>query len=266
MVGPMIAAWFLVSIMKVPSGADPTASDIRPLFAITAGITVISLIVVLTKLSNRKWTSSSTRGFNLFKDSKAILKGNKNAQKWLAIGALGQLPMGMVIPFWQVFAQEAKGANVVVLSGMVTAAAITSIIFGYPIGALADKIGRKKVLYIIIPLFWLSVVTLIVSPSPVFLIIAGILQGFMHIAGPLTAAIQRELVTVEFMGRWIGINRLISAIIGAIMAFVGGIIADKAGIQYVFLIFIAADVLIRMPLLISMPETLKYQASIKSEE
>ncbi|NLT40282.1 MAG: MFS transporter [Clostridiales bacterium] len=255
MAGPMIAAWFLVSIMGV-TGSTTNADDIRPLFYITASITIISLIVVVARLSNTKWTSSSSRSFNIIKDTKAILKGNKSAQKWLVIGALGQLPMGMVIPFWQVFAQETKGANVVVLGGMVTAAALTSIVLGYPIGALADKIGRKKVLYIVIPLFWLAAILLVVSSSPLFLIIAGILQGFFHISGPLTQTIQRELVPVEVMGRWIGINRLISAIVGAIMAFASGIIYDKVGSQYVFLIFVAIDAFIRMPLLISMPETL----------
>ena len=46
-------------------------------------------------------------------------------------------------------------------------------------------------------------------------------------------------------------------LLNAAMAFLAGLIWDKIGPQYVFITFIALDLLIRMPLLISMPETLK---------
>jgi MFS family permease len=44
-----------------------------------------------------------------------------------------------------------------------------------PLGRLADRIGRKKVLYVTIPLFWLSNLLLISAPSPALPAIAGIL-------------------------------------------------------------------------------------------
>ncbi len=192
MAGPLVAATILVQIMGV-TGSPTNPDDIRPLFYVTAFITLVSFVVVLTKLSRRRWTSGKNTSSNLIKDGIQILKGNKNAQKWLAIGALTNMPVGMVLPFTQVFAQEVKGAGVVTLGVMVTLAALTSVVFGYPMGALADKIGRKKVLYITMPLFWLSNIILILAPSPVFLIIAGILQGFYYIGGPIAASIQREL-------------------------------------------------------------------------
>ena len=256
MVGPIIAAFILVQTMHV-SGAPTNANAIRPLFFIAAFISFISLIIVATMLSNRKWSTSNGKTSSHFiKDGLKILKGNRSAQKWLIIGTITSLPLGMVLPYCQVYAAEVKGADVTVLAAMVTAAALTSVVFGYPVGALADKIGRKKILYITMSLFALSNILLVFAPSPFFLILAGAFQGFYYIGSPLAATIQRELVSSEVMGRWIGINRFVTSILGAAMAFVGGVIYDQLGPAYVFLIIVGMDLFIRLPLLISIPETL----------
>ncbi len=265
MLGPMLSAWMLVNLMGV-TGSPSNASEIRPLFYVPMVATMISFILILTMLSNHKWVAKNKPGLHIFKDGAEILKGNKNAQKWLIIGAITYMPRGMILPFCQVFAQEVKGADVVTLGGMVTAAALTSVLFGYPVGALADKIGRKKVLYIITPLFWLSNILLVLAPSPAFLILAGILQGFFFIGSPLSATIQRELVAPEVMGRWIGLNKLVTAFVVAGMAFISGIIYDQMGPQYVFLLYVAIDIVIRLPLLISMPETLNYKVGQQSAD
>ena len=139
---------------------------------------------------------------------------------------------------------------------MVTGSALVSIVFAIPLGRLADRIGRKRVLYMTIPLFWLSNLMLIWAPSPAFLVIAGILQGFYFIGVPVVAAIERELVPSEQMGRWVGINRFFKMVLSAILALSAGVIWDRIGPQYIFILFVGIDLLIRMPLLIGMPETL----------
>ena len=169
---------------------------------------------------------------------------------------MSQLPSGMVFPFTQVFAHSIKGADEFVLGAMVTGSALASILFAIPLGRLADRIGRKKVLYITIPLFWISNLMLIFAPWPAFLIAAGILQGFYFIGAAIAAALERELVPPEQMGRWIGINRFFKMVVSGILALTAGIIWDRIGPQYLFIAFVGIDLLIRMPLLISMPETL----------
>ena len=249
-VGPMIAAFLVAKFGGV------NVSGIRPLFYVAFSASALSFILVWTKLSDRKWVTKNNPGTNFISDSVEILKGNTVAQKWLVIAALSNLPNGMILPFIQVFAQEVKGANGYVLGAMVTGTALASIIFGLPAGALADKIGRKKTLYILIPVFWAANLILIGSSSPFFLIIAGTLMGFSHIMGPITGAIEMELVPAEQMGRWLGINRLVKAFFAAVMALVGGLIWDKMGPQYVFIIFVIIDLIFRIPLLVSIPETL----------
>lgn len=248
---PMIAALLVAQF----GGVNTTG--IRPLFFTAAALATLSFILIWTRLSKRRWAPKHQSGKHLIQDGMRILKGNRAAQKWLVIGALNQIPFGMIMPFTQVFAKEAKGASGYVLGAMVTGAALTSIVFGLPSGVLADRIGRKKTLFILTPLFWAANLILVWAPSPVFLILSGILLGFLHISGPITGAIEMELLPAEQMGRWLGLNRLVKSFFGAGMALVGGLIWDNIGPQYVFLVYVGLDLMLRIPLLISMPETLK---------
>jgi len=152
-----------------------------------------------------------------------------------------------------------------ILGAMVTGSALASIIFAIPLGRLADRVGRKRVLYVTIPLFWLSNLMLILAPSPSLLVIAGILQGFYFIGGPIGGAIEREMVPPEQMGRWIGITRFFKMVTSAVLALFAGIIWDKIGPQYIFIFFVGIDLLIRLPLLISIPETLHVHFKSKAD-
>ena len=177
-------------------------------------------------------------------------------KRWLVIVSVGSLPLGMVFPFSQVFAHEVKGTDSYILGFMVTGCALTSLLLGIPMGRLADRIGRKKVLYLTLPLFWASNLILIWAPGPGILIAAGIFQGFYYICATIAGAMSFELVPPEQMGRWIGFMRLCRMLLGSVTAFIAGIIWDTLGPEYVFLTVMGLDVIIRLPLLIGMPETL----------
>jgi MFS family permease len=165
--------------------------------------------------------------------------------------------MAMVFPFSQVFAHEIKGADPFILGAMVTGSALASILFAIPLGRLADRVGRKSILYLTMPLFWGSNLLLIWATNAAFLLAAGILQGFFYIGSPIAAAMERELVPPEQMGRWLGIVRFSRMLVNAIIALLSGLIWDRIGPQYVFWAFIALDLFLRAPLLLRMPETLR---------
>jgi MFS family permease len=139
---------------------------------------------------------------------------------------------------------------------MATGFALTPFLLGIPLGRLADTIGRKKVLYLMAPLFWASNLILIWAPSPLFLVAAGVLQGFININLVVTGAMNFELVPPEQMGRWVGISRFFRMLMAAVTAFLAGAIWDTIGPQYLFLIVVGLDMGIRIPLLMGMPETL----------
>ena len=250
MAGPMLGAWLITAFGGV------NVSGIRPLFYFGFVITAGTLFVVLTQLSDRRWGLATGTKPDIFRDLHQVLKEGHHLKRWLVVASIGSLPIGMVFPFSQVFAHEIKGANEFVLGAMVTGSALASIAFAIPFGRLADKVGRKKVLYITMPLFWASNMILVWAPSPVLLITAGILQGFYFIGAPISMAMERELVPAEQMGRWLGITRFFRMLLSACLAFASGVIWDRLGPQYVFLTFVSLDLILRMPLLVNMPETL----------
>ena len=250
MAGPLMGTWLVAAF----GGVNP--SGIRPLFFVGLAVSVSTFLLVLARLSNRKWITSNARP-DVFRDIYQVLKEGRHLKRWLVIAAVGQLPLGMVFPFSQVFAYQVKGANEFILGAIVTGSALTSIAFAIPLGRLADKVGRKKILYITIPLFWASILMLVWAPTPVFLVVAGVLQGFYYVGSPISAAMERELVPAEQMGRWLGITRSFRLMSSAALTLLSGIIWDKIGPQYVFLAFVGLDLVLRVPLLLSMPETLR---------
>ncbi len=251
MAGPLVGAWLVTVSGGIKGGG------IRPLFSLALAVSVCTFVIVLTKLSDRTWSTAVGTKKNILRDLLGLLREGRYLKRWLVIASLGNLPLGMIFPFSQVFANQVKGANEIILGVMVTCVSLTSIVLAIPLGRIADRIGRKRALYITIPLFWLSNAILVLAPSPGWLVAAGILQGFHWIGGPIAMAMERELVPAGQMGRWLGITRSFRLLFNAGMAFAAGVIWDKVGPQYVFLTYIALDMVIRMPLLISMPETLK---------
>ena len=248
-VGPILGTVIVVSSGSVDADA------IRPLFVVAFAITVGTFVFILTQLSGQRWGARGT-GRAVFRDLGEVLSEGRYLKRWLVIAAIGQLPVGMVFAFSSVYAYEVKGADAVVLGGMAAAAAVGSIALAIPLGRIADRVGRKRVLYATIPLFSLSCIVLVWAPGPVALLLAGALQSFYYIGGPIGAAMERELVPAAHMGCWIGIARVVKMLVSATLVLVAGAIWDRIGPEYVFLAFVAIDLGIRLPLLVTMPETL----------
>lgn len=258
MLAPMLAGWIMVNIMNVEGDVtDP--NQIRPLFFITLICTIISLFIVIFKLDVRDWGTGLKTKHSVIKDGLAILKADKNCAKWVLISSVGRLPNALVIPYLQLFASEVKGASAEELATMTTAIALTSVLCGYLAGVLGDKYGRKKVLVTLIALYCAGLLLLINLQNNKWLILVGILAGFQEISAALGGSIQHELVPARIRGRWSGVNSFTGSMVSAGMAALAGIFYDNLGPQWVFLIYIGFEALVRVPLLISLPETLTYQ-------
>jgi MFS family permease len=248
--GPLLGAFLVARFGGV------TVSGIRPLFFISLIGAVISWLLISTQLSNRKWGYHGEGERSFIAGLSQIFERGRALKRMLVVTSLTFLPTGMVLPFSQVYAHEIKGADQYILGAMVAGFALSPLLTGIPLGRLADRIGRKKVLYMAAPLFWLSNIMLIWAPSQAFLVAAGVLQGFIFVNMVLVGAMAFELVPAEHMGRWVGFIRFFRMILAAGSAFFAGFIWDTFGPQYVFIVAIGLDLCIRLPLLISMPETL----------
>jgi MFS family permease len=250
MAAPMLGACLVTAFGGV------NISGIRPLFFVSLAGIIGTFFLILMHLSNRRWGGQNQHKGGFFSDLSEVFKKGYNLKRWVVISSISDLPWFMLIPFTQPFAHEVKGADQYVLGAMVTGFAVTPLVFGIPAGRLADSIGRKKVIYLMMPLVWASSLLLIFAPNPGFLMAAGVLQGFMYTNSVITGAMTFELVPAERMGRWLGIVRLCRMLLAAGGVYLGGMIWDVLGPPYVFLSVIGLDLFIRIPLLAGMPETL----------
>jgi len=124
-------------------------------------------------------------------------------------------------------------------------------------GRLADRIGRKRVIYLLTPLWYASNLLLALSSGPITLVLYAAFQAFYTISSGATSAMTMELVPVEQQGRWSGLLGLFAGLVTIPAPIVGGLIWRELGPLYVFLIPIALDLLLRVPLLSTVPETLR---------
>ena len=161
----------------------------------------------------------------------------------------------MVNPFVMLFAFEVKGADQFTLGLMTTGSLLIQALFATTLGSWADKIGRKKVFYLAEPLYITSLLLLVFAPSPLYLILSSILGGFRSIVGYVSISpIQTELVPIEYRGRWRGILGMFSGLVSIPAPIIGGLIWDSIGPSALILTPILFDLLMRIPLLTSIPE------------
>jgi len=260
MVGPMIAGWFLVNIMKV-TGTPTDPAQIRPLLMFPLIFTAISLLLVIFKLDVKHLGGAMREKRSAIKDAVAMVKADKNCLKWILMVGVGRMPQAMIIPYLQLYAAEVKGASIETLAAMTTATALTSVVCGYFIGVLSDKFGRKVTFGSTLALYVIGLILLITTNSPIVLVIVGALAGFQEIGQVISGSMQHELVPGWARGRWSGVNSFVGSMVSAAIAAVAGMIYDGIGAHWLFIIYIAAELLIRVPLLISLPETLTHKVN-----
>ena len=174
---------------------------------------------------------------------------------------LMELPYTIAQPFMPVYAHDFKGAGEFALGGIAMTSELVPMVASIPVGRLADRYGRKKLLFAIAPLPYLANVVLIYAPasgvsSSLSLLLYGLLFGFNSINMALASSMAAEIMPQEQMGRWIGVVGLFRGLLGIPAPLMGGLIWEHVGPQYVFYAAIAIDLCVRLPLLATIQETL----------
>jgi MFS family permease len=140
---------------------------------------------------------------------------------------------------------------------MATATVVARVALGIPLGRLADRIGRKRIIYIVTPLWYAANILLVFSPNAITLVLSAALQVFYTLSSGVTSAMTLELVPLEEQGKWSGVLGLFTGLVTIPAPILGGLIWRELGPIYVFLIPVAFDILLRIPLLVTVPETLE---------
>jgi MFS family permease len=253
-ISPIIAAVIITEF----GGLTP--EGIRPLYVLQAIGFLLMFFLVLGHYRDtiEMQVSSRSKGkMGFLGNMREILVRGKNVKRWILYRALSSTSWFLSLTYLPLFVAEVKGADQFVLGGMATASMILPLLLSIPMGRLADTTGRKKVIYIVTPLYSLSILLLIYASNPTILLISGFLQGFFMLGLVTQGAISQELVPTSLLGTWWGILSLLSGTMSVLAPILGGFIWSFLGPVYVFLFILFVEASKITLLWLSMPETLK---------
>jgi MFS family permease len=161
-------------------------------------------------------------------------------------------------PLWIV---NVKGATPTMLGILSTLSSASAILLQVPAGRLADNIGRKKTFFIFTAFYCLGIITLILAPSPKYLMLASILgMGLGGIGGAALTPLMTmwwEGFPTENRGKVYGLEGIITASSRIPTMILGGILWDQGFKAQILLAPVLTELLIVLPLLYTVPETFK---------
>ncbi len=230
---------------------------IRPLFFIQlVGFTAVS-VYVARNLEDIKPTErvQTNKMIGQFRE---MLSSGKNLRRFALVQTMGSITMGMSRPFIFVYAAEFKGADSLTIGYMGTCFVIVSMLLAIPIGNLADTRGRKFIIFITRPFYYASNILLVLAPvgAPWVLLLAWGSRGVMMSANAFNT-MSMEMVPAEYRGRWTGFVSLFQNLLRVPSILLGGYIYENFNPAIVFIVPLIVDALVRMPLLNTIPDTLK---------
>jgi MFS family permease len=252
---PLLAA-FLITLVS----GQISAEGIRPLYWIQflAHALLLIFIVVMLKEIARPISPQSTGFRNLFSGLFQVLKQDPSLKRYVLFYSMSMFTLNMITPFWYPFANEIKHADQFIISSMATVSIFVTIVSATPLGRLADKIGRKKVYYLLNPLVASANLLLLLSPSTsYFLILPALLRGFDTVIRiVIIGAMTPELIPSQYVGRWRGILGLFAGITSVVAPIIGGMIWETLGPSFLFILATILEITITLPLITSIKETL----------
>lgn len=250
LISPIIAAFLITGFGGL------TVAGIRPLYYLQVIGLILLLVLVSRKFVNPLKIKASRTELDFVDGMREVFKQGIMVKRWILCVCLSAIPMFLNQVYLPVFAEEVKHADQFVIGGMATASAVIPLFLSLATGRLADTIGRKKVIYITIPVYCSSILLLIYATNSTMLLASGILQGFLMLAAVTQGAITAELVPASLLGRWFGILGLFRGLTSLITPIIGGLIWSIISPVHVFLFLILTQI-VRTLVLITLPETLR---------
>ena len=246
------------------------ARGIRPLYGIQvilASIVFLYLSAKLEPLESNHDNGKEKVGpkiSGMIHDFKELFSGERWLKRWAILFVIRSFGMSIAMPFTALWLVNVKNADPYTLGVMGSLGAIASTLLQIPAGRLADRIGRKKAFYLLRPLTYTGTLLMILSPRPEYLILVGLLGavGLSGGAGSVSftpfITMHWEMVPEEKRGRWFGVEGLLH--IATIPATIlGGILWQLGFMREVLLIPILIEVMVVIPILHTIPDTLRAQ-------
>jgi MFS family permease len=245
----------LVAALLITTFGGLTVAGIRPLYAIQVLGFSLLVVGIWWKFENPLKMQHSTKNWHFREGIKSVFTQGIMVKRWILCVCLSAVPMFINQIYLPKFVEEFKGADQFVIGGMAMAAALIPLILSIGFGKLADMIGRKKVIYLTLPLYCSSIVLLVYASNSTMLYVSGIFQGFYMLSAVTQGAITAELIPSSLLGFWYGILGLFRGLTSLIIPVIGGVVWTTLSPAHLFLLVVITQV-VRMVILSTVPETL----------
>jgi MFS family permease len=257
LVAPVIAAY----LVTVFGGLN--AQGIRPLYFVQfAGLCLTFMMIWKLFRDPREMTLARAERMedgSFIQNMRRLFSETKHVKSWIAYISLIAMPIYLSGTYWALFAAQVKGADQYVIGQMTMAMWVIPIVFSFPMGKLADVIGRKRAIYLFTPLLLISMFMLIYARSSAELIISTFLLGTIVLISTFQTAMTTEMVPPQLLSTWLSLLAIFDGIVGLVIApAIGGLIWDVFSPTHVIFLMIGTTIA-AIPFLLSMPETLRKQ-------
>jgi MFS family permease len=190
-------------------------------------------------------------------DMRQVFKKGIAVKRWIVYTFLSSSTYYVSLTYLPAFITEIKYGDEFIVGGITAASMVLPLLLALLLGRAADTFGRKKVLYMTIPLYCTSIFFLIYAQNTTMLLISGVLQGFYLLSTVTQGAITAELLPVSLLGRWYGILNLFRGLASIVAPIIGGSIWITIGPNYIFLFIIFTELSKLTVLWLTVPETLR---------
>jgi len=234
-----------------------SVEGIRPLYFVQALGFLLVLVFTYRYYFDTLSKGGSSSPLSFTSSMKQVFEKGTAVKQWIACIFLSSTTMYVSITYLSAFVTEIKNGDEFVVGAMTAVSMVLPILLALLLGRAADTFGRKRVLYITIPLYCTSILLLIYAQSVVMLIISGVLQGFYLLSAVTQGAITAELVPISLLGRWYGVLNLFRGMASIVAPIIAGAIWTTIGPNYVFFFIILIEALKMIVLWLMIPETLR---------
>jgi len=248
LVAPIVAAYLITAF------GGMNVEGIRVLYWIQLFGLIAAFLIIYALFTNPRERVEDAELPRFLGGIDRVLKEGRMVKRWTAYLMLSSFPMYLAI-YVPLFAAEFKGADQYTLGWMETAAMVTVLVLALPSGRLADIFGRKKLVFAMTPLYCASLLLLVYAPSAVYLLVVGLLRGFLHLASVTGSAVTADLVPQELLGSWYGMIGFFRGVVSMVSPLIGGLIWTVLGPHYVFYFLLATQVS-KLLILASVPSSL----------
>ncbi|MGD0804571.1 MAG: MFS transporter [Candidatus Bathyarchaeia archaeon] len=231
-----------------------TTQGIRPLFWLAA-ILLLFTTLFMFKFFENPIIPTIPEGQGITGGLRRVFQEGVKVRRWLAYYMLSSIPwyMSFYIPL---YAREIKNVGPLTLGLMDSGYWLMVVLLAIPVGLASDRIGRKKIILVLTPVYCLGLFALGNASSEVVIVLAGALCGFTMLSGVTESSMTVELVPRDLLGSWFGVLGFFMGLISFVGPIIGGFIW---GIEPIYILyFLAATQLAKLVILGTMPSKTKY--------